>query len=87
MDSTWTQSAFPLPDAEQLRSCPPRTLVRLWLDVGLALPAAALTVLRKWQVRLRERQELRDLDSRALRDIGVTVNEVDRELGKPFWEG
>jgi uncharacterized protein YjiS (DUF1127 family) len=86
MDSAWTQSAFPLPDAEQLRCYPSRTLMRLWFDVVLALPAATLAVLRAWRTRLRERQELYGLDGRTLQDIGVTVNERDRELRKPFWE-
>jgi uncharacterized protein YjiS (DUF1127 family) len=38
-----------------------------------------------WRVRIRQRQAFAKLDSRDLRDIGVSRWEVDRELAKPFW--
>jgi uncharacterized protein YjiS (DUF1127 family) len=49
----------------------------------------ALNVVRatmqKWQQRSRERAELRRLDDRMLRDIGVTRGDVWHEINKPFW--
>jgi len=47
--------------------------------------AAAGETLRLWQRRVRARQELAGLDARALRDIGVTPGDADRECAKPFW--
>jgi len=86
MDSTWTERTLSLPDAGQLRGCPPGALLRLWRDVGLALLAAALTALRVWQARVGARDELRELDARTLADIGLTVEAVAWEIRKPFWE-
>jgi len=36
--------------------------------------------------RARQRRQLRELDDRLLRDIGVTRAAVDREVRKPFWQ-
>ena len=52
--------------------------LRRALNVGLA-------TVQKWQQRSRERVELRRLDDRMLRDIGVTRGDVWREINKPFW--
>jgi len=38
-----------------------------------------------WRRRVRQRQELADLDYRMRRDIGVTPSEVAGECAKPFW--
>ncbi|MEZ5667119.1 MAG: DUF1127 domain-containing protein [Alphaproteobacteria bacterium] len=35
--------------------------------------------------RHRQRQELQGLDSRMLRDIGLSQADLRRELNKPFW--
>jgi uncharacterized protein YjiS (DUF1127 family) len=35
-----------------------------------------------WQ----QRQALRSLDARALRDIGVSRTEADAEAARPFWD-
>jgi uncharacterized protein YjiS (DUF1127 family) len=42
-------------------------------------------VLRDWHQRVRSRRELALLDSRALRDIGITHADRLAELRKPFW--
>ena len=52
--------------------------LRRALNVGLA-------TVQKWQQRSRDRAELRRLDYRMLRDIGVTRGDVWREINKPFW--
>jgi uncharacterized protein YjiS (DUF1127 family) len=39
-----------------------------------------------WLDRLRARTDLRQLDERMLRDIGVTPDWLERESTKPFWE-
>ena len=38
-----------------------------------------------WQRRHKDRMHLLSLDERMLRDIGVTLVDVDREASKPFW--
>lgn len=54
------------------------------------LAAAAKPGLRnrmgEWMNRIRERQELRNLDERSLRDIGLTQADVVWEARKPFWQ-
>jgi uncharacterized protein YjiS (DUF1127 family) len=39
-----------------------------------------------WLDRLRARADLRQLDERMLRDIGVTPDWLENESTKPFWE-
>jgi len=51
---------------------------------GLFSRASAL--LRLWYFRLRERDELARFDARALRDIGRTEIDRQRELAKWFWQ-
>ncbi len=41
---------------------------------------------RTWQARAAERAQLATLDARALRDIGITPSEAQREVRKPFWK-
>jgi uncharacterized protein YjiS (DUF1127 family) len=38
-----------------------------------------------WQRRHKDRMHLLSLDERMLRDIGVSLADVDREATKPFW--
>lgn len=52
---------------------------------GPGLWAAAVALCRTWRRRVRDRRELAKLDYRMQRDIGVTPNEIAREIGKPFW--
>lgn len=39
-----------------------------------------------WRNLMRERQHLRSLDDHALRDIGISRQDVDREASRPFWD-
>jgi len=52
-------------------------------DGGLA--NRLLATLRLWVRRHRGRRELRELDDRTLRDIGISRSVADFEGGKPFW--
>jgi uncharacterized protein YjiS (DUF1127 family) len=45
-----------------------------------------LAVLRRWQQLSYERRLLATLDSRMLRDIGVSRAEAERESARPFWD-
>jgi uncharacterized protein YjiS (DUF1127 family) len=38
-----------------------------------------------WQDRRRQRSALLRLDNRLLRDIGLSLADVEREISKPFW--
>jgi len=38
-----------------------------------------------WVMRVESRHALAMLSDHVLRDIGLTRNDVDRELLKPFW--
>ena len=38
-----------------------------------------------WRNRMRQRHDLRELDTRQLRDIGLSRSNVEVECSKPFW--
>jgi uncharacterized protein YjiS (DUF1127 family) len=42
-------------------------------------------IIRHWFERAESRRALTTLSDYELRDIGLTRNDVDRELMKPFW--
>ncbi len=45
----------------------------------------ALAALGRWQRRAQDRQDLRKLSDRELRDIGVDWIGAQQEAAKPFW--
>lgn len=53
---------------------------RLALRIG-----RILDVLRVWHERARRRRELQEIPEHLLRDMGITREDVDREMDKPFW--
>ncbi|MBI2736725.1 MAG: DUF1127 domain-containing protein [Rhodospirillales bacterium] len=44
-------------------------------------------ILATWRARARQRKELASLDSRTLRDLGLSASDVNFEVNKPFWRG
>jgi uncharacterized protein YjiS (DUF1127 family) len=44
-------------------------------------------IFASWRRRARERRELANLDTRTLRDLGLSPGEVQFEANKPFWRG
>ena len=40
----------------------------------------------RWRERARSRHLLRQLDDRMLRDVGLSLSDVDREGAKHFWQ-
>ena len=50
-----------------------------------ALLASLFDALGAWSDRRRQRFSLARLDDRMLRDIGLTVSDVEAEITKPFW--
>jgi uncharacterized protein YjiS (DUF1127 family) len=62
----------------------------LWLArrrvSGLALSVRnTIDLLLVWRERARQRRQLRSLNDRMLRDIGLTRADVLAESSKPFW--
>ena len=53
-----------------------------WLPDGTALLARVVGV---WLERARQRRALRNLDDRALDDVGIKRPAAEREARKPFW--
>jgi uncharacterized protein YjiS (DUF1127 family) len=47
--------------------------------------ARVAALVGRWRRRAAERQDLRRLDDRLLRDIGLTRQDVLDEQEKPFW--
>jgi len=41
--------------------------------------------IRRWRSRLQERRTFAALDSRDLRDLGLSQWDVEREIARPFW--
>ena len=42
--------------------------------------------LNLWMSRSRQRKQLAGLDNRMLEDIGLTQEQVLKEINKPFWK-
>jgi uncharacterized protein YjiS (DUF1127 family) len=53
---------------------------RLWRDW-----VRPIEMLREWRRRACDRALLRSLDSRLLRDIGLSREQLWNEAAKPFW--
>lgn len=52
---------------------------------GGAVPASRLGSFMRWYDRYLQRRALAELDDRMLADIGITRQDVEREIRKPFW--
>jgi len=59
---------------------PPATHERL-----RSATARLLETLRLWHERAQRRRELVDMPDYLLRDMGITREELSREMQKPFW--
>ncbi len=65
-----------------------------WVSAGLVRAARltdrglirAFDFIFEWRARATERDVMRSLDDRMLRDVGLTRVDIERELSKPFWE-
>ena len=58
----------------------------LMKEIGFLDAISELTAsLATWRARERQRRDLGRLDARLRRDIGVTAEDVARELRKPLW--
>jgi uncharacterized protein YjiS (DUF1127 family) len=50
------------------------------------LVARAFELVAIWRQRSRERRQLQSLDDHALSDLGLSRDQVMREIEKPFWQ-
>lgn len=63
------------------------------LDMFVATPARQPSLVRRlgftfalWRQRVELRRRLAEMDSRSLRDLGISPAAAAYESGKPFWE-
>lgn len=64
--------------------------IRLFLNQSAgsgSLAVRVATVLEAWAERRRQRRTLQGLSDYALKDIGLSRSEAEREARKPFWRG
>lgn len=52
---------------------------------ALVDPRQVTRVVTQWHGRAVSRRQLARLDARMLDDIGLSHDDVDREIRKPFW--
>jgi uncharacterized protein YjiS (DUF1127 family) len=69
----------------RLRERPLGELWRIWRQVGLALLGRGWDEVRVWHDRARDRRMMRLLGERDLRDMGITRQQAEFEIDKPFW--
>jgi uncharacterized protein YjiS (DUF1127 family) len=65
--------------AVSARGQPPQT----WLAVVNV--ARLVEMMQEWRDRSRQRRHLASMDHHMLRDIGLSLADVERETHKPFW--
>ena len=78
---------------DTIPSLRPLESATVWLFRGLLraaragdrLTGAVLVELIEWRWRSSQREILRSLDDRMLKDVGLSRADLDRELEKPFW--
>jgi uncharacterized protein YjiS (DUF1127 family) len=63
------------------------------LDIFVSNPAPRLSLVQRvgftfalWRQRVELRRRLAEMDSRSLRDLGISPAAAAYESGKPFWE-
>ena len=56
------------------------------MRVFAKITQATFSVIRAWRARTRQRSELLMLNAVELREFSLTEADVNREMGKPFWE-
>ncbi len=70
---------------EDIRRLHTPILLRVLLLVFGSLLWRSLHTVRRWSARTRQRHALLQLDDRLLGDIGLTREQQEQEVRKPFW--
>ncbi len=60
-------------------------LIGFWQHLGNLLQRIGETITR-WDQLAEQRKQLREMDERLLKDIGLSQADVDRIARKHFWE-
>jgi uncharacterized protein YjiS (DUF1127 family) len=77
-----TISLNPLPDRSRTFPGPSRTDYQRGITLWVSKAWRLLII---WQQRYADRQAMAVLEPHRLMDIGLTREEVAREVAKPFW--
>ncbi len=56
-----------------------------WQNLGNLLQRSG-AVITRWSQLAEQRRQLREMDERMLKDIGLSYADVERIAGKPFWK-
>jgi uncharacterized protein YjiS (DUF1127 family) len=56
------------------------------MEMAKVNETAPIKVLATWFQRADSREKLKTLSDRSLKDIGLTRQEIEREVQKPFWK-
>ena len=88
--TTSSTPAFRLFTAEQNarlgRASEVRTLLASAVRFAMQAPARLRRTWRTWNTRLQDRHFLADLRKHQIHEMGLTLDERDREIRKPFWQ-
>lgn len=55
-----------------------------WLQIR-ELGRKFMALMDTWQSRARQRRDLREMEPRALQDVGISRADAVAEAAKPFW--
>ena len=56
-----------------------------YLDLSKKIVGKIKSLIITWKVRAQSRKHLAEMDSRLLKDIGLTEADRSQEIMKPFW--
>ncbi len=56
------------------------------MEVQKSSETTPLRLLEAWMQRIDSREKLKTLSDRSLKDIGLTRQEIEKEIRKPFWK-
>ena len=57
-----------------------------YLDLSKKVIRKLKSLIITWKVRAQSRKHLAEMDSRLLKDIGLTEADRSQEVVKPFWK-
>lgn len=65
--------------------CLERPISGFWQRFGHLLQQLGKKI-ERWDQLVQQRQQLREMDDRLLKDIGLSSSDVDRIAGRRFWD-
>jgi len=55
------------------------------MEISRVAETPPIKVVATWLHRMDSREKLKVLSDRSLKDIGLTRQQIEREVRKPFW--